>query len=179
MSFFFGRRHSVSGAPAEDDGVPRNPNLRLRRRASVPNAPSQTRGTHDRNVFQDLFRRHRDDSESEMSTVERDHGSVSFPSRLYSTQIVSFRIWSGSDRRNRLMQTNLSNQRQQLPKVIRVPRAPRMRMNRLRRDTTKRVFIMLRRHLNMRSAKKKSRLFSQEPHSSSLKGASMTIITHR
>ncbi|EIT72647.1 hypothetical protein AO1008_03576 [Aspergillus oryzae 100-8] len=76
MSFFFGRRHSVSGAPAEDDGVPRNPNLRLRRRASVPNAPSQTRGTHDRNVFQDLFRRHRDDSESEMSTVERDHGST-------------------------------------------------------------------------------------------------------
>ncbi|KAE8135687.1 hypothetical protein BDV38DRAFT_272699 [Aspergillus pseudotamarii] len=76
MAFFFGRRHSVSGAPAEDDGVPSNPNSRLRRRASVPNAPSQTRGAHDRNVFQDLFRRHRDDSEMEMSTVERGHDTT-------------------------------------------------------------------------------------------------------
>ncbi|OGM43004.1 hypothetical protein ABOM_009273 [Aspergillus bombycis] len=76
MAFFFGRRHSVSGAPPEDDGVPRDPNLRLRRRASVPNAPSQSRGAHDRNVFQDLFRRHRDDSEIEMSTAERGHDST-------------------------------------------------------------------------------------------------------
>ncbi|KAE8397157.1 hypothetical protein BDV37DRAFT_277129 [Aspergillus pseudonomiae] len=40
MAFFFGRRHSVSGAPPEDNGVPSNSNLRLRRRASVPNAPT-------------------------------------------------------------------------------------------------------------------------------------------
>ena len=78
MAFFFGRRHSVSGAPPEDNGVPSNSNLRLRRRASVPNAPSQSRGAHDRNVFQDLFRRHRDDSEMEVSTAERDHDAVSF-----------------------------------------------------------------------------------------------------
>ncbi|KAE8374818.1 hypothetical protein BDV26DRAFT_269331 [Aspergillus bertholletiae] len=76
MAFFFGRRHSISGAPAEDEGVPRNSSVRLRRRASVPNAPSQTRGAHDRSVFQDLFRRHRDDSEVGTSTVERDHDST-------------------------------------------------------------------------------------------------------
>ncbi|KAF7588610.1 hypothetical protein BBP40_005470 [Aspergillus hancockii] len=70
MSIFFGRRHSFSGTPPEGDGVPRHSNLRMRRRASVPNVPTQTR---DRNVFQDLFRRHRDSSGTETSAGEKDH----------------------------------------------------------------------------------------------------------
>ncbi|KAB8227865.1 uncharacterized protein BDW43DRAFT_292993 [Aspergillus alliaceus] len=72
MSFFFGRRHSLAGASPESDGVPRDPNLRLRRRASVPNVPTQSRNVHDRRMLQDLFRRHRDSSETEAST-ERGH----------------------------------------------------------------------------------------------------------
>ena len=161
--------------------MPSNPNSRLRRRASVPNAPSQTRGAHDRNVFQDLFRRHRDDSEMGMSTVERGHDSVSLPfyDLLYFVKIVSFKIRNASDCRNRLMQTNLSSPRQQLPKAIRVSRAPRRRIIHLQRSTTMRVNMRLHRHLNMLLAKKTSRLFSRELRSSCSKGVSMIIITHR
>ncbi|PYI02968.1 hypothetical protein BO78DRAFT_463603 [Aspergillus sclerotiicarbonarius CBS 121057] len=60
MSFFFGRRHSISSAaPAQADSLPRN---ERGRRASVPNLVDHDPGPHTRGMIHDIFRKHRGDS---------------------------------------------------------------------------------------------------------------------
>ncbi|RAK96682.1 uncharacterized protein BO80DRAFT_416180 [Aspergillus ibericus CBS 121593] len=60
MSFFFGRRHSISSsAPAQADSLPRH---ERGRRASVPNLTDHNPGAHAKGMIHDIFRRNRGDS---------------------------------------------------------------------------------------------------------------------
>ncbi|GLA23890.1 hypothetical protein AnigIFM63326_009870 [Aspergillus niger] len=67
MSFFFGRRHSISSATlSQGDNLPRS---ERGRRASLPNVsdPNNT-GSHAKGVIHDIFHKHRGDSETGSST---------------------------------------------------------------------------------------------------------------
>ncbi|PLB49157.1 hypothetical protein P170DRAFT_446889 [Aspergillus steynii IBT 23096] len=72
MSFFFGRRHSISGAPPlHDDAMPTT----LRRRSSQPHVrPPATEPRAQGGMFHELFRRHQDLDHDHDQGREQGHG---------------------------------------------------------------------------------------------------------